>query len=129
MSIIGLGEVADFAGKIADKIWPDASQAQKDALAFQLAQMQGQMGVNQAEANNPNMFVAGWRPFIGWVCGAGLAFQFLVRPLATWGAQLAGHPVVMPELDMGTLVTLLLGMLGLGGMRTAEKLNGIKSGH
>jgi hypothetical protein len=75
------------------------------------------------------MFVAGWRPFIGWVCGAGLATQFLVGPLFTWVAALLGKPVVFPVLDLSTLVTLLIGMLGLGGMRTLEKVNGVTTGH
>lgn len=129
MSMTGLGEVADLAGKIADKIWPDASQAQKDALSFQLAQMQAQTDTNKVEAANQSLFVAGWRPFIGWICGFGLAFAFLISPLFTWLAALFGHPIKFPELDLGTLMTLLLGMLGLGGMRTFEKVNGIKAGH
>lgn len=129
MSMTGLGEVADFASNIVNKIWPDASQAQKDALAFQLAQMQSQTDTNKAEASNQSIFVAGWRPFIGWVCGAGLAFAFIVSPLATWACMLAGHPVKFPDLDLSTLMTLLFGMLGLGAMRTTEKINGIKSGH
>lgn len=87
-------------------------------------QVSAQLAVNQAEATNPNMFVAGWRPFCGWVAGTGLAVQFLIAPLATWIATLAGHPITFPSLDMGTLLTLLLGMLGLGGMRTYEKVLG-----
>ena len=129
MSVTGLGEIADFASNIVNKIWPDASQAQKDALAFQLAQMQSQTDTNKTEAANQSIFVAGWRPFIGWVCGAGLAFAFIISPLATWGCELAGHPVKFPELDLGTLMTLLFGMLGLGAMRTTEKINGLKPGH
>lgn len=137
VSITGLGEIANAVSTMVDKIWPDASQAQKDALAFQMAQLQAdqqdkqmQADVNKAEASNANMFVAGWRPFIGWVCGSGLGFTFLVAPLATWGARLAGKDIVFPELDMGTLMTLLLGMLGLGGMRTVEKVSGVKKvGH
>jgi hypothetical protein len=129
MSLTGLGEVANLADSIIGKIWPDASQAQKDALTFQLAQMQAQMDTNKAEATNVNMFVAGWRPFIGWVCGSGLAYQFVVSPLLTWGTELFGKTIALPALDMGTLLTLLFGMLGLGGMRTFEKVNGINAGH
>lgn len=81
-----------------------------------------QNDINKAEATNPNVFVSGWRPFIGWVCGTGLAMQFIVGPFVTWGAALNGHPVAFPQLDMGTLLTLLLGMLGIGAMRTVEKL-------
>lgn len=128
MSLTGLGEVADFAGKIADKIWPDASQAQKDALAFQLAQMQGQMNTNTAEASNPSLFVAGWRPFVGWVCGMGFAVTVL-GPLLSWLAELFGKTVAFPPLDTQALMTLLMGMLGLGGMRTVEKMKGVAGGH
>lgn len=87
-------------------------------------QITAQIQVNQAEATSTNLFVAGWRPWCGWVCGIGLFFQFVVGPIGTWIAALAKHPVVFPTLDMGTLLTLLLGMLGLGGMRTYEKIQG-----
>lgn len=107
------------------------------ASEFQLAQLQqesellkanadaaaSQADVNKVEASSTNLFVSGWRPFIGWVCGTGLAFQFIVGPMVTWGSNLAGKPVTFPALDLGTLLTLLLGMLGLGGMRTYEKIN------
>lgn len=81
--------------------------------------------VNKVEAASTDPFVSRWRPFIGWVCGVGLGVQFLVGPLLTWTAGLLGHAVSFPQLDMGTLLTLLLGMLGLGGMRTVEKLKGV----
>ncbi len=94
------------------------------ALDAQVKIAQAQTDVNKAEASSTNVFIAGWRPAIGWVCGSGLAVQFLVGPLFTWIAALVGHPVAFPQLDMGTLLTLLAGMLGLGGLRTMEKLQG-----
>lgn len=129
MSITGLGEVADLAGTIVNKIWPDASQAQKDALAFQLAQMQAQTDTNKAEAANASVFVAGWRPFIGWVCGAAFAWTFVVGPMVSYAAKLAGITVQLPVLDLSELTPVLLGMLGLGAMRTVEKVKGIPAGH
>lgn len=88
-------------------------------------QMAGaQSDVNKVEAASTDPFVARWRPFIGWMCGVGLGVQFLVGPFLTWAAGLLGHPIAFPQLDMGTLLTLLLGMLGLGGLRTIEKLQG-----
>jgi hypothetical protein len=129
MSITGLGEVADLAGTIVNKIWPDASQAQKDALAFQLAQMQAQTDTNKAEAGNGSVFVAGWRPFIGWVCGSAFAWTFVLGPMVSYAAKLAGITVQLPVLDLSELTPVLLGMLGLGAMRTVEKVNGIKAGH
>ena len=94
-------------------------------IETQLAMAQGQMDTNKTEAANPSLLVSGWRPAIGWICGLGLAVQFLVSPLFTWAAALLGHPIVFPQLDMGTLLTLLGGMLGLGSLRTMEKLKGV----
>jgi hypothetical protein len=119
------GKSPEDAAKLAEL----ASKYQSDILAADRAAMQAQADVNKVEAASSSLFVAGWRPFIGWVCGSGLAYQFVLCPLLSWGAALAKHPVACPSLDMGTLLTLLLGMLGLGGMRTVEKINGINAGH
>lgn len=130
--------VSGVAGKLIDRLWPDPAQAAAAKLELlkmqqtgELAQLaadtdlaKGQLAVNQAEATNADIFVSGWRPFIGWVCGSGLAFQFIANPLLTWGTQLYGKTVAVPSLDLGTLMTLLFGMLGLGYMRTTEKLAG-----
>lgn len=124
--------------QIINKLIPDkaaAAQAQLELLKLQqagelkeldaiIALGQQQSDVNKVEAASTDPFTSRWRPFIGWVCGTGLAVQFVVSPLVTWGTRLAGHPVDFPALDMGTLLTLLLGMLGLGGMRTVEKIKG-----
>lgn len=90
------------------------------------AQLQGQLDTNKQEAASTSMFVAGWRPFIGWICGVGLGTQFIVNPLFTWISALSTKthvPIPFPTLDLGTLMTLLFGMLGLGAMRTYEKTN------
>ena len=84
----------------------------------------GQMAINQVEAASTNWFVAGWRPAVGWACVLGLTMEFLISPLCTWIAALAGSKVVFPDMDIGTLLTLLFAMLGIGGMRTAEKIKG-----
>jgi hypothetical protein len=133
----------DFAGKLIDRLWPDP--AQRDAAKLELLKMQqsgdlarlaqetdlakGQLAVDQAEAGNANWFVAGWRPFIGWLAGVGLGVQFVVNPLGGWLAALAGHPVPFPSMDTGTLMTLLFSMLGLGAMRSAEKMQGAQGNH
>lgn len=110
----------DLATTVVNKIWPDKSDQEKAQLAGALAIVQGQIDINKQEAASTNWWVAGWRPYIGWICGTGLAYQFLFYPLF--------HGIVqgMIPLDMGTLVTLLLGMLGLGGMRTFEKQQGVE---
>jgi hypothetical protein len=91
--------------------------------AFELAK--AQIGVNAVEAASPSLFTSGWRPAIGWICGAALAYQYLLRPLVSWGVIAAGHPLpMMPGLDEN-LWQLLMGMLGLGGLRTFEKVKGV----
>lgn len=129
MSLTGAGEIADLAATVVNKIWPDKSAEEKQQLADALAMVQGQLDTNKAEAANTNMFVAGWRPFVGWICGTGFGIQFVFGPVGSWAAALFGHPTPFPNLDLGTMMPLLLGMLGLGGMRTAEKIQGINSGH
>lgn len=79
-----------------------------------------QAEINKMEAQHRTVFVAGWRPFIGWVCGFALAYNFVLRDLLIW---YLGPETAPPALQMEHLMTVLLGMLGLGGMRTFEKLN------
>lgn len=137
--ITGIGSVLDFGSKLIDRIWPDPVQRDAAKLELFKAQQAGefkemdqafeiakaQIGVNQAEAGNGSLFVSGWRPFIGWVCGAALTYQYVMRPLVMWGILSAGYSVPeMPGLD-DNLWQLLLGMLGLGGLRTFEKVKGI----
>ena len=91
-------------------------------LAAEVEAMRMQANINQEEAKNPSLFVSGWRPGVGWVCVVGLGYEFILNPLLAWASLNFGWQVP-PSLDMGTLITLLLGLLGLGGMRTVEKLN------
>ena len=84
---------------------------------------QAQMAVNAVEARHRSIFVAGWRPFVGWVCGMALAYQYLVHPILSWIVTIyVDTPVYPPEIDLATMMPVLLGMLGLGGLRTAEKI-------
>ena len=73
-----------------------------------------------------DLFRGGWRPFTGWICALGLGTQFIVAPILTWVSLLFGHNIAFPALDMSVLLTLLFGMLGLGTLRTQEKLRGVK---
>lgn len=79
-----------------------------------------QTAINKMEAQHRTIFVAGWRPFIGWICGIALAYNFIIRDLLVW---YVGAETAPPALQMEHLITVLIGMLGLGGMRTFEKLN------
>lgn len=91
--------------------------------------VQGQLEINKQEASHPSIFVAGWRPFIGWVCGIALVWNFIIQPLLLWVAwmmpDLGIDMSTAPKLDSGELMTVLLGMLGLGGLRTYEKRLGV----
>jgi len=126
---------------IIDKIFPDAKAADEAKLKVmemaqrgELAQLDadmklalGQLEVNSREAASGSLFVGGWRPAVGWICAAGLAYEFLFAPLLPWlMLALAGKQLPpLPDLPMETLMTLLLGMLGLGGMRTLERIKGV----
>lgn len=127
MDITGIGAVADLANTAINKIWPDKSEQEKQEIAAAVMVVQGQININQTEAANPSIFVSGARPFIMWICGFGLALQYLILPIVQWILIILDKNVVLPPLDMGTLITLLGGMLGLGSLRTIEKLNGVAS--
>ena len=138
----GLDDIIGAGLDIINKFIPDPAQKAQAAyqmaqlqqqtefkeLDAQIAQIQSQTDVNKVEAANTSIFVAGWRPFVGWVCGGGLAYQYLVDPLFSWVAAI-NHWPLPPSLDLSTLITMLGGMLGFGVMRTAEKLKGVNSGH
>lgn len=121
----------DLVGKVIDRVWPDPAAeiaAKLDILKLQLGNevslLLGQLEINKAEASSSSIFVAGWRPAIGWICAAALAYQYILRPLVAWGFAISGNPIpIMPGLD-GNLWELMMGMLGLGGLRTFEKVKG-----
>jgi hypothetical protein len=136
--MIGLAEIiVGTVGKVIDRVFPDPATRDAAKLellrmeqAGQLAAMQAelqlqlaQIAVNQADAQSSDPFQSRWRPAVGWVCCAGLAYQFVVGPLLEWGGAPLGWPPP-PTLNLGDLVTILLGLLGLGGLRTMEKLQG-----
>jgi hypothetical protein len=84
-----------------------------------------QLEVNKVEAAHRNVFVAGWRPFTGWVCASALAYHFIVEPIVVFSLALYDVQLTLPQFDMGSLLTVLMGMLGLGGLRTFEKSKGL----
>jgi hypothetical protein len=84
-----------------------------------------QLEVNKVEAAHRNVFVAGWRPFTGWVCASALAYHFIIEPIVVFGLALYNIQLTLPQFDMGSLLTVLMGMLGLGGLRTFEKSKGL----
>lgn len=117
--------VSDLATTVVNKLWPDKSAAEAAQLAAAVALVQGQLDVNRAEAASPSAFTSGWRPGIGWICAAALAMQYIARPTLMWAGVMTGHDwPTLPGID-DNLWQLMLGLLGLGGLRTVEKLKGV----
>jgi hypothetical protein len=122
MDITGLSGLINTA---VNKIWPDKTEAEKQQLAAAVMVVQGQMDINKVEAANPSVFVSGWRPFIGWVCGGACAWNWIGLPIAKLAAVILGHSIDLSPADLTEMMPVLLGMLGLGGLRTLEKFKGV----
>lgn len=90
-------------------------------------EMMGQMEVNKVEAANSSVFVSGWRPFVGWVGGVGLAYSSILQPFFNWMSRIWGYTGELPVIDSTSLITVLCGMLGIGVMRSFEKYNGVST--
>lgn len=136
-----LSGAGDFAVKVREAITGEsvlsaeqkaelmaqASALEACAMQADVTMAQHQGAVNLAEAQSWSIFKGGWRPAVGWICVAGLCYEFLVRPIFPWIVNLAASTPVapMPELDMGSLMSLILGMLGMGGLRSWEKFKGL----
>lgn len=84
-----------------------------------------QLDINKQEAAHRSIFVAGWRPFVGWVCGVALAYTYIIQPASAFVLAQTGHLVTLPQVDMALMMPVLMGMLGLGGLRTFEKTKGV----
>jgi len=119
-------------GTVVDRMIPDKAAAQraKDDMEAALVKAandaaMAQVEVNKIEAGHASVFVAGWRPAIGWVCAAALAWAFIVAPVASWSLAAFGIKETLPAISTDNLFELVLAMLGLGGLRTFEKLKGV----
>ena len=116
--------------RVLDKFVPDPeakAKAEAELRNSLQAWDKAQADVNAVEAASASVFVSGWRPFIGWVCGAALAYQYVGAPLIVWLATSAHVPLAPPPKLDGSLWELMFGMLGLGGLRTLEKIRGVAS--
>ena len=127
-----LGALIGPVTGLLDKFIEDKDQ--KNALAHEIATMSekhaqelamAQIEVNKAEASNHSMFVSGWRPAVGWVCTIGLATNYLFVPVCNFILTINKHPITVPPLDLSEMMPVLLGMLGLGGLRTYEKTKNV----
>jgi hypothetical protein len=131
LDVAGIGAVADFAGKVLERIFPDPTERLKAQTALtqlqesgELAKLAGQMEINKVEAASTNWFIAGWRPFVGWICGLGLAYVAIVEPIARFIALQLAYKGAFPVIDTNLTMQVLLGMLGLAAARSIEKVKG-----
>jgi len=117
------GIISELLGLIPD---PKARQEKEKLLMEFLSEASAQQTkINELEAQHPSLFVSGWRPFVGWSCGIAFAYHFIMQPILVFALIQAGLPSEVPVLDISALTTVLMGMLGLGGLRTYEKLKGV----
>lgn len=142
MNPLLIGPLLEIGKSLINRFFPDPAQAAaaqfellKMAQTGELAQLaaeseiaKAQIAVNAAEAASGNVYASSWRPTVGYVCVAGLGYTFLLQPLLPWFAAVFGMIVPpLPSLDTNVLMTLLLGMLGIGGMRSFDKKQGTSS--
>jgi len=137
MAIDPISILLDVGSKVIDRLWPDP--AQRDAAKLELLKMQQsgelaqlsaetnlmieQIKVNQAEAQNPSLFVSGWRPGVGWICVAACGWNWIGLPVVKAGLILASGPALtLAPADLSEMLPVLMGMLGLGALRTFEKV-------
>jgi hypothetical protein len=125
MSLDPLTAGLNLASKVVSTIWPDKSALEQQQLAAALQLIQGQIDTNKVEAANPSLFVSGWRPFVGWVCGGACAWNWIGLPIAKAIAITAGQTLAIAPANLTEMMPLLMGLLGMGTLRTVEKLNGV----
>lgn len=131
MNPLLLAPLLEFGKDLIGRVLPDKEEARKAEAEFlkqamdgELKQVIAQLQINATEAAHPSIWVAGWRPFFGWVGGAGFLYAVVGQPMLAWLAAVKGWPVP-PTLDTDLLLTVAGGMLGIGGLRTYEKRAGV----
>jgi hypothetical protein len=133
--LLALAEpLTNIVGDLIDRAFPNSAERESKKLEYQsriidvLSQTDiAQIAVNKTEAKSDKLFVAGWRPFIGWTCGVAFCYHFILQPFMAFVISNMGYVVVLPVFDMDVLNTVLMGMLGLGTMRSFEKIKGTAS--
>ena len=124
----GIGTlIKDIRSAVTGKLTPEQQlEVEMKLLDIQSQAQIVQNQINLTEAANPNIFVSGWRPFIGWVCGFGLAYAYIIQPFLQWIVLNFGVTLTkLPDINTGELIPLLMALLGLGGLRTVEKIQGV----
>jgi|TARA_R110002020_G_scaffold180216_1_gene374485 hypothetical protein len=127
-----LPSLLPVVGDVLDRFFPNKEERAKAEreieakLTAHLASIDlAQLEVNKQEASHRSLLVAGWRPFVGWTCGLALFYTYLVQPMATFVLAQTGHLIQLPPVDLSAMMPVLLGMLGLGGLRSFEKYKGV----
>lgn len=136
----GISGLLEGANKLIDTFYTSDEEKQKwkmellnhqlDVFKAQQAEALAQMEINKAEAGHASIFVAGWRPFVGWVCGSALAYALILRSFLVWITNIVATFAevtipVPPEVNTEILMTTLMGMLGMAGYRTYERMKGV----
>lgn len=141
MDLTGVSSIFDFAKGVLERVFPDPTQRAQATLELEklrqsgelakLAQdtqlLQGQIDINKVEASSTSMFIAGWRPFIGWCCGIAFVYAAIIDPIARFVALTLSYKGQFPVIDTTLMMQVLLGLLGLAGMRTLEKVKGAEA--
>ena len=131
-ALMAAGPIASGLFKLIDKLF--TSDEEREAAKLKVLELEkagelAQIGVNAKEAQHSSLFVAGWRPFIGWTCGLAFSWTFLLYPILQFAVIAFGVPVdlsMLPVMDLSEMMPVLLGMLGLGAMRSYERRNGVE---
>lgn len=130
MALDPISAALDIGGKVIDRLWPDPAQAAAAKLELLKLQQSGelaQIAVNKEEAQHPSVFVSGWRPAVGWTCVAACAWNWVGLPIVKTALLVfTGKTLALSPADLTEMLPILLGLLGLGGLRTIERLNGVE---
>jgi Holin of 3TMs, for gene-transfer release len=122
LDVTGLGAVADLASSMIDRFFPNKTEQEKAQMAAALTIIQGQLDVNKEEAKSPSLLVSGWRPALGWACVLACVWNWMGLPVGLFIAKFSGYPIEMSPADLTEMLPILIGMLGLGTLRTVEKI-------
>jgi hypothetical protein len=130
MALDPISAALDIGGKVIDRLWPDPAQAAAAKLELIKLQQSGelaQLAVNTEEAKHPSVFVSGWRPAIGWICGLACAWNWIGLPVVKVALLIwSNRTIPLAPADLTDMLPILVGMLGLSGYRTIERLNGVE---
>lgn len=133
MDITGLGSIAELGTAVINRIWPDANEREKAKLQLLMTELsaeleirKAQLAINQAEATHPSVWVAGWRPAIGWIGVLTLFATYIGQPFAVWVCWVIDPTLTPPRLETDRIMSeIIFGLLGIGGMRSFEKMKGL----